>query len=422
MAGNIYHSWNGTVLTITSDSGTSSCDLKGATGDTGIRGPQGIQGEKGEKGAGEKGDTGAAFTYDMFTPEQLAALTGPEGPTGKTGETGAPFTYDMFTEAQLESLRGPQGIQGKQGIQGEIGPAGKDGVGIPTGGTTGQILTKASAADYDTKWADAASGYAYNLLDNSDFRNPVNQRGKTNYTGGGYTIDRWVLGVSTVVVNVLDDGIEITGGNPTYNAPYIQKVPENLTGKTVTLAVCDSDGVIETVTGTVQTDSACSTNTTYGSIAFYHSSSDGTLWAQINVNYGGSKIFRWAALYEGSYTAETLPPYVPKGYAAELAECQRYYELLNNGSSQFVKAYNSSFIAFAINYAEKRISPTISVTGSLTNALSVAGVGTNTPTSINSANPVGLKSARINAAGTFDTSYTYNIIYSVVKLEINADL
>ena len=34
---------------------------------------------------------------------------------------------------------------------------------------------------------------------------------------------------------------------------------------------------------------------------------------------------RWAALYEGEYTADTLPPYVPKGYAEELAECQRYY-------------------------------------------------------------------------------------------------
>lgn len=38
--GNIYHEWNGTVLTITSDSGTSSCDLKGQTGEIGARGPQ----------------------------------------------------------------------------------------------------------------------------------------------------------------------------------------------------------------------------------------------------------------------------------------------------------------------------------------------------------------------------------------------
>lgn len=42
MAGQIKHSWNGTVLTIESDSGISSADLKGAKGDTGIRGPQGV--------------------------------------------------------------------------------------------------------------------------------------------------------------------------------------------------------------------------------------------------------------------------------------------------------------------------------------------------------------------------------------------
>ena len=44
MAGTITHSWNGTVLTITSDSGTSSADLQGGKGDTGTRGPQGPAG------------------------------------------------------------------------------------------------------------------------------------------------------------------------------------------------------------------------------------------------------------------------------------------------------------------------------------------------------------------------------------------
>lgn len=44
MAGEIKHEWNGTVLTITSDSGTSSVDLKGEKGDTGCRGPQGRAG------------------------------------------------------------------------------------------------------------------------------------------------------------------------------------------------------------------------------------------------------------------------------------------------------------------------------------------------------------------------------------------
>ena len=45
MSGTITHSWDGTILTITSDSGTSSADLKGTTGDIGPRGPRGLKGD-----------------------------------------------------------------------------------------------------------------------------------------------------------------------------------------------------------------------------------------------------------------------------------------------------------------------------------------------------------------------------------------
>jgi hypothetical protein len=55
-----------------------------------------------------------------------------------------------------------------------------------------------------------------------------------------------------------------------------------------------------------------------------------------NFLVGASIDMEWCALYEGEYTAETLPEYQPKGYAAELAECQRYYrpfdrESIGNG-------------------------------------------------------------------------------------------
>jgi hypothetical protein len=38
---------------------------------------------------------------------------------------------------------------GKQGI---IGPTGPTGPGLPTGGNEGQVISKASATDYDTEW------------------------------------------------------------------------------------------------------------------------------------------------------------------------------------------------------------------------------------------------------------------------------
>ena len=44
MAGEIKHEWNGTVLSITSDAGTSTADLQGPRGPQGVRGPQGPSG------------------------------------------------------------------------------------------------------------------------------------------------------------------------------------------------------------------------------------------------------------------------------------------------------------------------------------------------------------------------------------------
>lgn len=76
------HSWDGTTLTITSASGTSSADLKGEKGDKGDKGDQGlqgIQGIQGEKGAdGVKGDKGDAGTQ------------GEQGPQGEQGIQGVP--------------------------------------------------------------------------------------------------------------------------------------------------------------------------------------------------------------------------------------------------------------------------------------------------------------------------------------------
>lgn len=72
--------WDGTKLGIRVQGQTdySYTDLKGSKGDTGAQGP--------------KGEQGKAFTYDMFTEEQLKALTGPKGEQGAPGKD-APNMY-----------------------------------------------------------------------------------------------------------------------------------------------------------------------------------------------------------------------------------------------------------------------------------------------------------------------------------------
>ena len=68
--------------------------------------------------SGRQGGKGDPFTYDDFTPEQLAALKGepfkyedftPEQLEALRGPKGSAFTYEDFTPEQLESLRGPKG-------------------------------------------------------------------------------------------------------------------------------------------------------------------------------------------------------------------------------------------------------------------------------------------------------------------------
>ena len=63
-----------------------------------------------------------------------------------------------MTQINLGSVRGATGATGAKGDKGDTGATGATGQGVPTGGTTGQLLTKTSATDYATAWQNAPSG------------------------------------------------------------------------------------------------------------------------------------------------------------------------------------------------------------------------------------------------------------------------
>lgn len=224
---------------------------------------------------------------------------------------------------------------------------------------------------------------AHNLLDNSDFTNPVNQRGKTSYSAAGYTIDRWDIarwssdGSDTINLSIETNGIRLSGGTDSTSKPnscyILQKLDASkMLGKTYTIAVNvtslsgDGKGRIH-----VGYDSTYFANallkTGINIITFTMPSSASTFFMTIG-NYASGAgtgtinvLMEWAALYEGSYTADTLPAYQPKGYAAELAECRRYYQTIP--ALTHIPGVTNTSVSFGAKYKipTMRIAPTVSI-------------------------------------------------------------
>ena len=151
---------------------------------------------------------------------------------------------------------------------------------------------------------------ARNMLFNSDFSDVLNSKGDSSYSslaGGDLPcIDKWL--VYGAVVEVRKDEIYVYGSTDQAMGIY-QNVPINSidSSKTYTFAACKTDGEIVAV----------QINFSQGAVF-----SSGELYVYRDAGYYftiGNGSWKWAALYEGAYTAETLPSYITKGRVTELA-------------------------------------------------------------------------------------------------------
>lgn len=184
-------------------------------------------------------------------------------------------------------------------------------------------------ADGSTEWL-GSNKPLNNLLDNSDFTNPVNQRGATIVTDG-YSIDRWrnwAANSSSITVN--NNSISVVG-------TLLQYVANIKPGSVLTFAYGNESKTVISSNWGINTEN---------NVAYF------------NIETG---TWTWAAVYMGAYTADTLPPYTPKGYAAELAECQRYFrkgvQAVTIGT-----LYNNSGSIFSLSVPGMRIKPTTTLT------------------------------------------------------------
>lgn len=104
-------------------------------------GPQGPAGNDGKEVELDNDNTHIRWRYvgggTWNNLIAIADLVGPEGPQGDPG---------------------PTGNDGATGAQGPAGNDGADGQGVPTGGASGQILSKIDGTDFNTQWIDAPTG------------------------------------------------------------------------------------------------------------------------------------------------------------------------------------------------------------------------------------------------------------------------
>lgn len=120
-----------------------------------------------------------------------------------------------FSGATWVKYLGDDGEDGAPGAPGADGEDGAPGVGVPAGGTTGQVLKKQSNTDYDTVWADDETG--------SGGSAPVQVTGKTLTSAG------WTLNGGLYEQSISDANITATS--------IVEVIPDNASIDTVIAAV-----------------------------------------------------------------------------------------------------------------------------------------------------------------------------------------
>ena len=376
-----------------------------------------------------------SLTFDDLTPEQKAELTGPSGASPYIGENGNWFVGELDMGVQAQGAQGPKGEQGPRGAQGPQGVQGPQGAQGPKGEQGPQGDTGATGAKGDTG-ATGAKGdtgaCVYNLLDNSDFVHPVAQAGVNGAHGAtGYAVDRWNR-TNGATVSQAEDGLKIVSDKTSWTAGIQQRIEAKRFADVMTFAV---RGVFPVACRLFVYIGSGTTN--FGTAYFQGDAAERTLVLKltkpdgltgdevVNVyispdtgSTGTAAVVRWAALYEGEYTAETLPPYVPKGYASELAECLRYYRKIKADNETFA-GYAARGVAYAfIPLQTMRIKPSLVPSGKFYYTL---GNKQGTTTATATAHSANVNRAMIKCAIT-ETGILTGTISPQGDIDISADL
>lgn len=173
---------NGNWYLGNTDTGKPSRGIQGETGPAGADGRDGQDGSNGQDGyspsasVSKSGDTATITITDKNGTTTTTISDGTNGTNGTNGTDGYSPTATVTKSGTTATIsitdkNGTTTATVSDGTNGTNGQDGQNGVGVPTGGTQGQILAKATGTDYDTEWINVSSGekVIYDFLMPSDF-------------------------------------------------------------------------------------------------------------------------------------------------------------------------------------------------------------------------------------------------------------
>lgn len=198
-----------------------------------------------------------------------------------------------------------------------------------------------------------------NLLINSDFRYPINQRGKTSYVNSlnwqwCYTVDRWAYSGSVNKSTVTVNNSSITITNTATDSSHFRQWFERLcdTGYyTITMKVISVSGIVK-----VHVDSGEKSDALVAgeNVITLNATPE---YFNILMDAGSSIELEYIKLEQG----QAPTPFIPRLYGEELCLCRRYYR--NNTVHLTSWEHTNTYAYFGYNYEPMRIAPTFSYIG-----------------------------------------------------------
>lgn len=288
-------------------------------------------------------------------PSSPGAIQGPTGPPGSVGATGP------------AGSQGPAGATGSAGSSGTNGTNGTNGQGVPTGGTTGQVLSKINNTDYNTQWSTIGSGSVTSV-------SVASSNGFAGTSSGGATP---TLTLSTSVTGILKgNGTAIVGA--TVGSDYsvgtgslttgILKSTTTTGALSIAISGTDYEVPLTFSTGLTRSTNTITVNTSQNIATISNLTSNGI----VTTSGGGGSLSVTATTGSGSVVLATSPT-ITTPVVSGLLDASGG----TSGQIKFPSTQNASANANTLDdYQEVSFTPVYSATGCTFSYASVAGRAT----------------------------------------------